>query len=159
MRGSENFVFGEPKFSGPFCGLNFLHHKLSRKVGRPIVYMMGGGCKRILLPALKILVASTPHPLPKLMALQLWKGGSSLSMPGWNPAEILCLWCLVIYAWVKPGRDIVLMVFSFLLIYAWVKPGRDIVLVVFSFLLHLLLLLLFLLLKTFLCSPVTQKLK
>ena len=57
----------------------------------------------------------------------------------------------IIYAWVKPGRDIVLMVF----IYAWVKPGRDIVLMVFSFLLHLLLLLL----KTFLCSPVTQKLK
>ena len=42
------------------------------------------------------------------------------------------------------------------IIYAWVKPGRDIVLMVFSFLLHLLLLLL---LKTFLCSPVTQKLK
>ena len=67
---------------------------------------------------------------------------------------------IIIYAWVKPGRDIVLMVFSFLLIYAWVKPGRDIVLMVFSFLLLLLLLLLlFLLLKTFLCSPVTQKLK
>ena len=45
----------------------------------------------------------------------------------------------------------------FHVIYAWVKPGRDIVLMVFSFLLHLLLLLL--LLKTFLCSPVTQKLK
>ena len=40
------------------------------------------------------------------------------------------------------------MVLSFLLIYAWVKPGRDFVLMVFSFLLHVLLL------KTFLCSPV-----
>ena len=49
-----------------------------------------------------------------------------------------------------------LLLLLLLLIYAWVKPGRDIVLMVFSF---LLLLLLFLLLKTFLCSPVTQKLK
>ena len=70
---------------------------------------------------------------------------------------------LVIYAWVKPGRDII---YAWVkpgrdIIYAWVKPGRDIVLMVFSFLLRLLLLLLllFLLLKTFLCSPVTQKLK